>query len=412
MRTLVPTLLYLAYAVIGRCRAFGSLGGPGERKLVPRLTLQEFLSSPVYTTPVIIRNILPPDMIESLADDLVTALGQEEVQLQRKIKEDEEGSEATTELYDVSLGDCIDYMMDSCHDDARFAFCEGLLPSPVPGSVELSEKLQRLREAPFSDQENWFDYFPSQVQPTDAVILAGAGAASTLHRDPFEWTGTSVCLEGTKIWRFILPPHDSQGGVAVVDEALESYRLDSIAWEGGERNNDEQIVLSAGWQSDMTLYDAIGDGFPSARDWMQMEEEDTHGFQRRMQEAGTDTHRLHPCEKAMNALYGIYKAHDSHESALPLFVTAIQQPGDLLLIPAHCWHQTYAPVPSVAVASQRCGARTDGSNVVRHILEMATSDLSEEIAEILKCDNYEEGVGGEVVANLVKHLTRANPIIR
>ena len=132
--------------------------------------------------------------------------------MQRKIKY--EDGVSRTEIHDITLKESIEYMMESSHYDSNFAFCEGLLPSSIPGSSNLSDKLTKIRETPFPMQEDWFNYFPSKIKPTDAIILAGAGATSTLHRDPFEWTGTSLCLEGTKIWRFIVPPHESKGGVA------------------------------------------------------------------------------------------------------------------------------------------------------------------------------------------------------
>ncbi|KAL9188245.1 hypothetical protein ACHAXT_006623 [Thalassiosira profunda] len=383
-----------ALAVVGGCRAFSSTAGA---PLVPRLQVSEFLSSPTApTTPVLVQSITPPEDVEVLADELMAVVGGEEIQMQRKMKEDD-GSRST-EIYDLLLQDTVGYMMDSYHDDAFFAFCEGLLPGAISGSADLSRRLNAIRQAPFAGGENWFDYFPPKIRPTDAIILAGAGATSTLHRDPFEWTGTSLCLEGTKIWRFILPPTEDKGGVSIVDEALDSYRLDSIAWED---ENEEQVVLSAGWQSDMTLYDSIDDNFPSAFEWVTLEEENNDRFQREMAELGVDAAMLRPNAAAIDALGKIRNAKGSGEGSA-LFATAIQRPGDLLLIPAHCWHQTYAPVPSVAVASQRCGAGVDGARVIRHILGIA--GCNEKLPEVLKCNNFEEGVGEEVVATLLKYL--------
>lgn len=396
-----------AYDVIrsGRCNAF-SLQTQRDAALVPRVTLDEYLSSPVTNTPILIRDAASPETIESLADEMMSILGQEEVQMQRKIKDEDDGSQST-EIYDLALEDTIDYiMMDSNHNDAYFAFCEGLLPnSSIPGSSKLSERFKAVREAPFADQENWFDYFPPNIQPTDAIILAGAGATSTLHRDPFEWTGTSLCLEGTKIWRFILPPTESNGGVSIVDNALNSYRLDSIAWEEeDEAKTDEPIVLSAGWQSDMTLYDTIDDDFPSAIEWVTLEEEDQDQFQREIEDVGMDLSYLRPSTAAMDALNEVNKAKDkSNDGLSPSVVTAIQQPGDLLIIPAYCWHQTYAPLPSVAVASQRCGASIDGANVIGHMLEMLKCDETK-LPEMLKRNCYDEGDGEDVVAKFLEHV--------
>jgi len=357
--------------------------------LVPRISLDEYISSPdgYINKPVLIRDIAATTYnIESLADQLMDILGDEEVQMQRKIKNDDGSRD--TEIYDITLMEAVDYMMDSNHNDAFFTFCEGLLPGYTKDSTKLHDKLTTIREAPFPNKENWFDYFPEKIQPTDAIILAGQGATSTLHRDPFEWTGTSLCLEGTKIWRFILPPTDD-GGVEVVDTALKSYRLDSIAWEEG-------VQLSAGWQSDMSLYDTIDDTFPSAFDLMVMEEDDNEQYQSIIQDAGTSISTLQPSADASDAL------HELSNTDEPLFVTAIQQPGDLLLIPAHCWHQTYGPVPSIAIASQRCGSN-DANNVINHILDI-TKCNKDIIPDILKSNNYDGGTGEEVVATLFETL--------
>lgn len=410
-RTITITMMLIALVVtaLNGCSAFS------RSLLVPRITLEDYLASPVHSRPVLIRNIVSPTTVELLADAVMNSLGTETVSMQRRIKKRAHNrSKTTTKIYDVELQDSIDYMMDSCHDDAYFAFCEGLLPikSLHDDRSKLRDELRNIRETPFPCQENWFDYFPSSVQPTDAIILAGTGSTSTLHRDPFEWTGTSFCVEGTKVWRFILPPPNSSGsngdGVAVVDDALKSYRLNSIAWENEDEvdnleqnhGDGDEVILSAGWQSDMTLYDSIDEQFPSGLELMKLEEEDNDEFQRLLEDVMSDMSRLRPSDDARNAFDQIAKFCNNSDR----IITAIQHQGDLLIIPAHYWHQTYAPVPSVAVASQRCGSYVDGANVVNHVLGVVKRDEKIEIPDLLKQHYYSEGMGRDVVATLLEHV--------
>lgn len=381
---ITATKLQIISMMTSMCSAFTS----SSSTLVPRITLKEYLASPTYDRPILIRDIIPQSRVESLVDSLMETCGEEIVQMQRKRrrKSKKNGNKVTTEIYDVSLQESIGYLMDSTHDDSYFAFCEGLLSTSTVVS-ELNHVFEEIREAPFPHQENWFNFFPPHLKPTDAIILAGAGSTSTFHRDPFEWTGTSLCLEGTKIWRFVTPPSE---GINVVDEALDSYRLDSIAWE----ENDVSNVLSAGWQSDMMLYESIDEMFPTAYEWVEREEEDASLFRKELESLSTSM--LLPDAKAASALERI--RINSNE---PQYATAIQQTGDLLIIPAHCWHQTYAPMPSVAIASQRCSARVDGANVVGHVLELFRG--VSEIPDLLKQSEYSEGTGREVVGELLKY---------
>jgi hypothetical protein len=119
--------------------------------------------------------------MEELVDELMEACGNESVSLQHKQKRNEGSS---TEIYEVTLQESINYMMDSNHHDSYFAFCEGLLSTvkesaPRDGIVKLSKSFNRIRDKPFPNQENWFDFFPSNLKPTDAIILAGAGELDT-----------------------------------------------------------------------------------------------------------------------------------------------------------------------------------------------------------------------------------------
>ena len=101
-----------------------------QQALVPRITLEEFLAAPkrFKALPIIIRDIVSPDVIESLADELMRTLGDEEIQMQHKVKNDD--GKTTTEIYDISLSESVEYMMDSQHDDSFFAFVEGLFLNP------------------------------------------------------------------------------------------------------------------------------------------------------------------------------------------------------------------------------------------------------------------------------------------
>ena len=377
--------------------------------LVPRVTLKEFLANPVYDRPTLVRDIISLDQVESIAEELMSRMGDAQVQLQRKTRGDsDKDDDGVTEIYDVTLQEAAEYMMDSSYDDSFFAFCEGLLDNDKcddddddddDDCAALSSRLSEIREAPFRG-ENWFDYFPPSIRPTDAVILAGEGSCSTLHRDPFEWTGTSICLEGTKIWRFIIPNEENgEGGVSKVDNALESYRLDSIAWTMEDEKKDP-LVLSRGWQSDFFFYARRAEDVPSAMELSELEDDNMDAYVAEIEAVGTDISLLSPDEQILDLVQS--KQFD--------FVTAIQQAGDLLIIPAHCWHQTYAPVPSIAVASQRCGAAVDGASVVQHVLESLSSTRTEtlrppDILMMARQSDYHEGDGKKVVHALVEHLS-------
>lgn len=374
--------------------------------LVPRVTLEEFLANPVYDRPTLVRDIImSPDQVEMITEGLMSRMGDVEVQMQRKIRGGNKGDDdAVTEIYDVTLQEAAEHMMDSSYDDSFFAFCEGLLDDDKcddDDCAALSSRLSEIREAPFHG-ENWFDYFPSSIRPTDAVILAGEGSCSTLHRDPFEWTGTSICLEGTKIWRFIIPnEEDGEGGVSKVDDALESYRLDSIAWTTEDEKKDP-LVLSRGWQSDLFFYARRAEDVPSAMELSELEDDNIEAYVAEIEAMGTDISLLSPDGQISDLV----------QSKQFEFASAIQQAGDLLIIPAHCWHQTYAPVPSIAVASQRCGAIVDGASVVHHVLESLSNTFTETVRtpDILMMTRqsdyrYQEGDGKKVVDALVEHMS-------
>jgi len=126
-----------------------------------------------------------------------------------------------------------------------------------------------------------------------------------------------LCLEGVKVWRFV-----ERG--EVIDGLLEGERVDSVTW-GGE--DDKEVCLSAGWQSEKSLFKHLNghlnEPVPSARELSEMDVADKVAL---MSLIAADPTCLVP------------------DVALPprtSVLTAIQRPGDLLLIPRNYWHQTY-----------------------------------------------------------------------
>ncbi|XP_059142086.1 uncharacterized protein LOC131929755 [Physella acuta] len=58
-------------------------------------------------------------------------------------------------------------------------------------------------------RENFFSLFPEEIRPWDCLLLWGtAFSRSTLHIDPYNWTGTNAVLSGAKKWKLILPGQD------------------------------------------------------------------------------------------------------------------------------------------------------------------------------------------------------------
>ncbi|XP_055865099.1 uncharacterized protein LOC129922532 [Biomphalaria glabrata] len=71
---------------------------------------------------------------------------------------------------------------------------------------------QELREqvpSTIYTSENFFDLFPVEVRPWDCYFLWGtAHSRSSLHIDPYNWTGTNAVISGLKKWKLIKPGQD------------------------------------------------------------------------------------------------------------------------------------------------------------------------------------------------------------
>lgn len=352
-----------------------------------------------FETPVLIERVLSVEQSEIFCNDLIISAGKQKIDMQHKFF-DEIGN-SQTEIIQCTLENALEYMMESQHDNSFFCFCEGLMDDyPHLNLRNVKERLFQECSDLSLDKDTFkrdvFDFFPDCVRPSDCVVIAGEGATSTLHRDPFTWTGTSICLEGTKVWRFIAPPgavsskfngdsHDS--GVSAVDQILQSYRLQSAAWGN--------IYLSAGWQSDFSLYESRDANIPSAEELSYMEHENYDIKQSFLEEIASSFERLTPSAE-------ISKSHFDGE---PLhYFWVVQKPGDLLVIPAYWWHQTYALEPSIAIASQRGGLERDAERIFRHVIENTIKDETK-MPKYLKYKNVKSISPEKIVDDLFQLLS-------
>eukprot|EP00931_Biecheleriopsis_adriatica_P073795 TRINITY_DN48014_c0_g1_i1.p1 TRINITY_DN48014_c0_g1~~TRINITY_DN48014_c0_g1_i1.p1 ORF type:complete len:428 (-),score=74.44 TRINITY_DN48014_c0_g1_i1:41-1324(-) len=303
---------------------------------VPRVHAQAIssqeLNSLVRDGPVLLSGALADLDEKQWCSDLRRHLGSETVVCQHQTD-----GPSDPMAQQISLDSFIDEKLpESSHHSPNYVFEETLLLAEKAHEADLPQRLT-LPQRLFG--ENWFNYFPKRLQPSPfCLVCAGSGSRSTLHRDPFEWTGTSFCVSGSKLWTF-LPPGDA--GVEAVDSALKAYRFPYDGYG--------QESLAAGWQSDLDLYEHSA-GRASL-------EEEVVAEELRQWWAGCLDHA--PALQPSVAL----------KAGLPDDVVptcAIQREGDLLLIPGHWWHQTYALQPSLAVSGQYMN-EANSEAVMRHV---------------------------------------------
>ncbi|GMH82138.1 hypothetical protein TrVE_jg12990 [Triparma verrucosa] len=291
------------------------------------------LHSPSH--PILISNVLTPSEANSLASSFYDIYSNAILPMQTKIDQ-------TVYHEDVPLSTFLNTVNTSTHTSPIFCFAEGLL-SDSP----LSSDLTSIRDSVFSPFDpDWFQSFPSSIRPTDCVVLSGAGSTSTLHRDPFEWTGTSLCLSGKKTWRFIK-------STPAIESTLSMKRVPSIAWC--------EIDLSAGWESPNTLFSIVDSFVPAG---------------------------LTPEPKTSDDLRPDIPLPEGTE-----VYEVTQNEGDFIIIPKNWIHQTYSTVSSLAVASQRCGLG-DVKSVMEHMGERAGVEV--ELPEEFEADDM-EGILGRVL---------------
>ena len=189
-----------------------------------------------------------------------------------------------------------------------------------------------------------------------------------------------------KVWRFIAPPGamkvidapKGDSGVESIDNLLKAYRLPSVAWSDDvDDDKQEPVFLSAGWQSDFSLYEHQDEELvPTAEEFAMM---------------GNDTLKYSKLNKIASSLetltpsQELLQSFDSNQQCT--IWTVVQKPGDMLVIPAYWWHQTYALEPSLAYASQRCGLDRDTPRVLSHIIDTVFGERDVELGNLPTLSN-------------------------
>lgn len=119
-----------------------------------------------------------------------------------------------------------------------------------------------------------FKLLPKELVPRDAYLLwGGQYSRSTLHVDPYNWTGTNFVLRGRKKWRLVPPGGHDQ----LVDAhqtrcgfALECVKYQSPAdlfggslpkglplWEGTLYPGDVLVIPSGWWHQAMNMEETV-----------------------------------------------------------------------------------------------------------------------------------------------------------
>lgn len=75
--------------------------------------------------------------------------------------------------------------------------------------IQLHPELREHLGVPIYLKEDFFQLFPIEVRPWNAMLLWGtAYSRSYLHIDPYNWTGTNAVFSGKKLWKLYPPGQD------------------------------------------------------------------------------------------------------------------------------------------------------------------------------------------------------------
>mmetsp|Transcript_26689 Transcript_26689/g.88649 ORF Transcript_26689/g.88649 Transcript_26689/m.88649 type:complete len:448 (+) Transcript_26689:155-1498(+) len=175
--------------------------------------------------------------------------------------------------------------------------------------ANLMEDLQSRLPGALQPEADLFQRWPASMQPAkQCLVMGGAGGCSTLHTDMLGWTGWNLLLAGSKHWKFFPP----------VEEVGEAFDAE-VREMGG------QFHLGFSCTSPIDMYHTVN-GEPCPE---------------RVPDPRCGRPSFAPDARRYPAAAGVE----------PL-IEVMQGPNELIIFPAHYFHQTYHYEPTIAIACQ------------------------------------------------------------
>ena len=284
--------------------------------------------------PILLCNILTEEDSESFTYSLMKNLKNELIEYDVRRDDQIESYECTLEEFINTVSD------NSDHDDNMYLMNEAILDKLGKFTDKVSDILVCIRENKLFGYEDMFQHFPSNIKPSNALIIGGMGARSFLHADPYDWVGVNYLFEGEKLWTFIPPSKE-------VEEVLQARRNSPDAW-------DPEYSIAAGYVSDVDLYKTCSNySIQSLGNTLSLLTHSlTHSIQSLVTNKDAVTSTIN--RKYITAAKQI--GFSSPYVRLPMFesgndavdksavlgekvIQLIQKPGDLVVIPPHWYHQ-------------------------------------------------------------------------
>eukprot|EP00931_Biecheleriopsis_adriatica_P027007 TRINITY_DN16323_c0_g1_i2.p1 TRINITY_DN16323_c0_g1~~TRINITY_DN16323_c0_g1_i2.p1 ORF type:complete len:239 (-),score=45.46 TRINITY_DN16323_c0_g1_i2:24-740(-) len=215
--------------------------------------------------------------------------------------------------------------------------------SSTNGAENLVWSRSITEQVPAYLKEDLFHHFPDSLRPSPlCLIMGGSGARSDLHADPFAWTGWNVLLEGRKVWRFY--PNTSQNAESAFGSKRIPFGIPDAS--STDFSPPQFCSVAASWKSEV---DVFADVSPAP--------------------TGTDL-------LATRHFSPDFSKHPDARKATPA-LEYVQMPGEVLVFPGHCFHQTYHLERSLGFAGQVLNAK-NLRRVMEHIIDWCQLSTPEE----------------------------------